>query len=331
MATISIIIPVYNAERFLAFTLNSILKQSYQEFEVLLVDDGSTDSSSIICDEYAEKDNRFKVTHINNAGVSHARNIGISLASGEYLFFCDADDMLHPDALNILYNTIQEELCDMVFSNRVFIKNEDTPFLADVVTCTRYRYEDENGLKKLYFDHPECFTVVWGKLYKANYIRNEYIKFNEKISRGEDVLFICSYITGLCRSVVYVNSLLYNYREVQGSLSRSEDDTLIMQSLEKFVSYESFIKSREVPFEISRLIKSDIAADVINCVLNSKLNIKELVFSLSRISSCHYFMRFVHENSASFTRAQRIFIFLINFASKWIVTIFVKIYQSVKK
>lgn len=108
MAKISVIIPIYNNAAYLPKCLDSLLTQSFQDFEGILVDDGSTDGSAIICDEYLKKDSRLKVYHIQNQGVSHARNVGIEKATGEWISFVDSDDWITLDFLATLYGNIDE-------------------------------------------------------------------------------------------------------------------------------------------------------------------------------------------------------------------------------
>ena len=103
MQKISIIIPIYNIERYLHRCLDSVLNQTFEEWQAILVDDGSTDKSGEIAEEYAAKDNRFVVTHKENGGLSDARNVGISKATGEYIMFVDGDDFIHPQAMEIIY------------------------------------------------------------------------------------------------------------------------------------------------------------------------------------------------------------------------------------
>ncbi len=107
---ISIIVPVYNIESYLPRCLETISKQTYQNLEIILIDDGSTDSSGSICDKFAKKDHRAKVIHQQNAGPSGARNTGMAYASGEYLMFVDGDDYLHTDAVNTLWDAINSGL-----------------------------------------------------------------------------------------------------------------------------------------------------------------------------------------------------------------------------
>ena len=118
---ISIIIPVYNSSSFIDISIEHILNQTFQEFEVILVDDGSTDDSGDICEKYALIDPRFKVVHKQNEGVSKARNAGIEEASADYICFCDSDDYYHPQFLEILYKTIVESHEDVVFCKREYV------------------------------------------------------------------------------------------------------------------------------------------------------------------------------------------------------------------
>ena len=122
---ISILMPVYNVDKYIEKTLESIKNQTYSDFEVIMVDDGSTDSSGLICDKWAQADSRFKVIHKENAGVSAARNTALSLVKGEYIFFMDSDDIIIPETL--------EELLDAL------IKND-----ADISMGTFY-YTDADG------------------------------------------------------------------------------------------------------------------------------------------------------------------------------------------
>ena len=161
---ISVIVPVYNAEKYLDSCIQSILRQTYADFELLLIDDGSTDSSGRICDEYCWRDNRCRAVHQNNGGEFSARNRGLTEAVGEYIAFIDADDYIHPRYLEILYNALLENNCEIALAgveqvpdlcNRINAMDETSK--CSVISQT----ELINGL----FSSVE-FMVAWGKLYK---------------------------------------------------------------------------------------------------------------------------------------------------------------------
>lgn len=210
---ISIIIPVYNVEKYLHRCLDSILAQTLKEYEVLLIDDGSNDSSALICDEYASRDRRFKVIHKENKGVSNARNIGIENSVGEYIVFIDSDDWVASDYLKVLYTTMQENSCDLAYCafKRV---NELYPSTGN----------DENILnftkKVVYSIYDECFWfgsnrgVLWTAIYYREKIGE--LRFNEAISIGEDKLFLLEYAKK-CKNIIYVPRKLYCYFQRENS------------------------------------------------------------------------------------------------------------------
>ena len=114
MSLISVIVPIYNVEKYLSRALDSILAQTYHNWEAILVDDGSTDKSGSIADEYAQKDERFKVIHKENGGLSDARNVGMEHVTGEYLLFLDSDDFLHPQLMELCIQAAQRDSSDLV-------------------------------------------------------------------------------------------------------------------------------------------------------------------------------------------------------------------------
>lgn len=122
---VSIIIPVYNAESFLEKAVESVFRQSYKDWEIILIDDGSTDSSGIICDSLANQHDNIKVAHISNGGQSHARNHGLDMAEGSHIIFLDADDILPPDTLKITYDCFLKSGCDVVCGTMQNFSEED--------------------------------------------------------------------------------------------------------------------------------------------------------------------------------------------------------------
>lgn len=187
---ISIIVPVYNAERFLSKCVSSILDSTYKNFELILVDDGSTDNSPGICDQFAKKDNRIIVVHQLNAGVSEARNKGLSLASGDFISFIDSDDFIHPQMIECLYNEIHNSNCSfsMVIEENVTEEN----YIIEKTLITNYTTENLNkhdcifnltheGKEKRNFVH------LLGKLYRKSLLSG--MIFDKEISLSEDFLF----------------------------------------------------------------------------------------------------------------------------------------------
>jgi glycosyltransferase involved in cell wall biosynthesis len=171
---ISIIIPIYNAEHSLPKMLNSILKQTFCDFEVLLINDGSTDSSGTICNNYTSEDKRFKVIHKKNAGVSAARQTGLENAQGEYIIHADADDWIEPTMLEELYNKAIKENADVVICD----------FYTNNGNIEKYVKQQPNGLDHISILHGCC----WNKLVSRICYNKYSIKFTAGINHCEDLL-----------------------------------------------------------------------------------------------------------------------------------------------
>lgn len=206
--TVSIIVPVYNKERYICSTLHTIANQSFRDFECLLIDDGSTDGSDIICDEFAESDSRFRVFHIQNGGVSHARNIGLNKARGEYVTFIDADDEIHVNYLSNLIECAEMSGADMVISGltKCWEDNDKTEQIipAHLGTMTLDAIMPD-------FARIQRYTGIYGfvcsKLIKSELIKN--IRFNEKITLAEDLDFFLSLYNHL--HLIHFDSCTYYY------------------------------------------------------------------------------------------------------------------------
>lgn len=210
MPEISIIVPVYNTEPYLARCVDSILIQSFADFELLLVDDGSTDDSGAICDAYAEKDNRICVFHKENGGVSSARNLGLQGAKGEWICFVDSDDELLPNGLRTMVDGITDEV-DIVMAGYYELEGEmlqtDTSGFGGDGTI------DQN--KALLMMYPSADLPYqgysWGKLFKRNLIVNRSVSFDEHIRIKEDTLFVVEYLCGSTKLARYISMPVYKY------------------------------------------------------------------------------------------------------------------------
>ncbi len=211
---LSIIIPVYNAEEYLDRCLESIFEQGFPSYEVILVDDGSTDSSPMICDRYSATDSRFRTIHKTNGGVSSARNAGMNLAQGEYLMFVDSDDALLPDALDRMMEGVVDE--DIIVGGY-------TAFIGGVPgkevlpkKNRSYRGEEmnfffEDNIRK----NCEMLDAPWSKMFRRRTVGN--LRFNEELCYAEDKLFVFSYLA-VCKSAHTCDVPVYAYHIRPGSL-----------------------------------------------------------------------------------------------------------------
>lgn len=208
--SISIIVPVYNVEKYLRRCLDSILAQSFSDWECILVDDGSTDESGKICDEYANVENRFKVFHKENGGVSSARNKGIEEAIGSYIIFVDSDDCLKSNCLQVLM--LRNDIPDLtIFSFDKIQANERCS--TRLSECFKSGKREVLSFALQMKNDPytsEVFCFPWNKLFVAKYIKNYDIKFPTDICLREDEIFMYRYIQK-CSSISVLADSLYNY------------------------------------------------------------------------------------------------------------------------
>ena len=264
---ISIIIPVYNCEKYLDRCLNSIVSQSYKEIEIILIDDGSTDNSFLVCNKWANQDRRITVIHQNNQGISAARNAGLDIANGQYIMFVDADDY------------IDNNLCQILFDEINMTKN------ADCVICG-VSYFDDNGhigapkvvpdklfltgidlIKDAYVFNRNRISVIvsWGKLYKRDIWKN--LRFINGLYYED--LDIMPYIYTQCNLVVCVPYIGYYYYQRIGSISHGigTDNKRIIDSI--------FIREKHIDF-FERINEFDIANNIrkkeLDLIITSAIN-----------------------------------------------------------
>ena len=224
---ISVIVPVYNVEKYLRQCIDSLLQQTYQNTEIILVNDGSKDSSGEICDEYAEKYSNVSAVHKENAGLGMARNTGLEHVTGKYIAFVDSDDWLSKDLLEVLYNSLIANNVDFCKSGFQRVKNDGT-----TVSVTQYKnetFEGDRAKKELLprmigsspSQHDSIEMCVWGVLYNTEIIKSHGIRFpSEREFISEDLVFNIDYMqhaNGACT----VDAVCYNYRVNENSLSRS--------------------------------------------------------------------------------------------------------------
>lgn len=242
MPLVSIIVPVYNAEKTIERCINSILNQSYKDFELLLLDDGSTDASGQICDAFAEKDQRIRVLHKENSGVSDTRNQGIAMARGEYLQFADSDDWLTPDATEFFVRTVAEHRCDMVIADFYRVIGERVAQKGDI---EKDGLMDRNGYAANMMQKPADFYygVLWNKFYKRSIIEEYHIQMDTAVSWCEDFMFNMEYVRHI-RTVYALKVPVYYYVKTRDSLvsqGLSMKKTLQMK-LNVFTYYNNFYK-----------------------------------------------------------------------------------------
>lgn len=262
---ISVIVPVYNVEQYLPRCIDSILAQTFTNFELLLIDDGSTDNSGKVCDEYARKDSRIRVFHKKNGGVSSARNAGLDNAHGEWVAFVDSDDTLDADFLHYSFLDIPN-FVDIVFLS--WAKKENGNIVYEMV-LPDVTY-DSDSLHKAFSDTDiVSMGVPWGRIYKMDVILKHNLRFDIDLPISEDRLFFYEYII-YSRGILLCSHMGYFYRIThQGLSSKKHGSELCEMRLDKLnkavyqIKTELDLSPREYfPFWFQQLIYVSILINV---------------------------------------------------------------------
>ena len=240
---VSIIVPIYNAEKAIRRCIESILNQDYQNIELLLMDDGSKDSSPAICDEYAASDSRITVVHKPNSGVSDTRNQAMEMAKGEYIQFLDADDWIVPEATKLLVRAMEENDVEMVVADFYRVVGDNISRKGSI---------DKSGVyTKVQF--ADCmmsspadfyYGVIWNKLYKREIIRKNFMAMDKTLSWCEDFIFNMEYI--LHTENIYVLKVpIYYYVKTEGSLVSQgmNPSNIVRMKLNVIEYYKAFYKN----------------------------------------------------------------------------------------
>lgn len=251
---VSVIVPIYNVEKFLHRCIESVVNQSYKNLEIILVDDGSKDSCANICDEWVKKDKRINVIHKENGGLSDARNAGIEIATGKYLSFIDSDDYIHRDFIKVLYDLIKKHgadfsMCGSIQTN----KDEDTTSKINNIN------EIIKDPKKILEKKDNIYCVAWNKLYKRELFDNVRYpkgKINEDIYAIRKILYYS-------KKIVVTDTVLYFYYLNEESIMRSTYTRKRLDAIDLLYEiYDFFCKVGEKVYAYNTLY------DYINSILS---------------------------------------------------------------
>ena len=235
---ISVIVPVYNVEDYLDQCMESIVGQTYPHLEILMVDDGSTDNSGALCDQWAERDQRIRVIHQENGGLSAARNTALDAMSGELVIMVDSDDVLHLDAVSILLQAIQAHHADVAIGSFVVFDGKDANWPTITSENTVRHYDSQAALKAIYYQDKLTNSSCW-RLFKAslfNDVRYPVGKYYEDLAIVYPLYKKCSLVVG-------IDDAVYGYRQrndsILGRFSLKRADVLdICEQLERQVLTE---------------------------------------------------------------------------------------------
>jgi len=240
---VTIIVPVYNAQKTVRRCLESILAQDFKQFELLVIDDGSWDDSPAICDEFAEKDSRVHVIHKENSGVSQTRNIGLSMARGQYIQFLDSDDWITPEATRTLLSAAQQTSADLVVADFYRVVGERVSTKGSI-TKEKLMFRDEFAGEMLRSPADFYYGVIWNKLYRRKIIEKYQIRMDPNLNWCEDFIFNLEYLLHM-QTVYCVQTPIYYYVKTEGSLvdETMKSGGVMRQKLKVLEYYNRFYKN----------------------------------------------------------------------------------------
>lgn len=257
MAKISIVAPVYGVEQYIGQFLDSIRNQSFQDFEAILVDDGSKDNCPAILDAFAQEDARYKVIHQENGGVSVARNTGLAHVTGEYVYIVDSDDWLEPTALEVLWKEAERTNADIVYGD--WIRERSSASVRQYCFPKAFVTEDADTLRALQFavnnnskvllSRPEFSEIrhlggaPWRGMIKASVIRDNNLRFDPYVrGLGDDILFSL-HLYEYIKKVAYIPEVIYHYRKLDNSYSHGFKANYLETVARIYEKQEDFLRN----------------------------------------------------------------------------------------
>lgn len=252
---LSVIVPVYNTAQYLDKCIGSILNSTYQNLEIICINDGSTDDSENVLNDLAKKDSRIKVVHTQNGGVSKARNLGLSMAQGEFVSFVDSDDWIEPEYYTAL---LSEYTPDRQLWICEYCLNYESEQRKREIDIKSGEFSRQQALTMLYSqDYFKGF--LWNKIFLNSLIRRNKLDFDESIGYCEDLLFVTKYIL-ICESVYYTITPLYHFRIRGGSATQSANYRNTWTGVKAYYSIVSLLEQNRVQEDIIESAKSRIAS-----------------------------------------------------------------------
>lgn len=250
---ISVIIPVYNVDKYLNKCIESVALQTYGNLEIIIVDDGSTDSCSDICDKWSGKDSRITVIHQQNKGLCAARNAGLDVCKGEFISFVDSDDYIDTNMIKYLYEAIVDNDCDVAACYECAFENEEIPRITQL-SFNKNKIEDHSDfIENFNLDFRGPLTWVWNKLYRRDCIAD--IRFDEKHNKLEDIIYMVE-LSKRVTKCVWVPERLYYYRQHSKSVMHDVDTDLFECYLYAVqYEYENLKNEGTAEFQVRHLKK----------------------------------------------------------------------------
>lgn len=342
---VSVIVPIYNVEKYLERCLESLVNQSLQEIEIILIDDGSTDKSPLICDKYAKQDRRIKVVHKQNQGLGMARNTGLELASGEYVAFIDSDDFIEKNAYREMYDMIKAENAEMLITNYYeYVTN--TCEKKEMRTVCDARIVEGEEIKKLACqmvgfnpfekNEDDIGMSVWKNMYFRKFIEENRIKFcSEREYVSEDAIFQLMTIPKMKKVKLSTNCYYYYCKNDNQSLSLTFRESKFEEYKKLYQKEYELLKTNEIvetgKYYIATTFLGNIRAHIKQLSLSqySKKRKKELIEKIEKDAMVQTVLEWYPYNRTSMK--QRMFSIALRNKWTWVILLFGKLQEMRQK
>lgn len=336
---VSVIVPIYNVDKYLERCLESLVNQSLQEIEIILIDDGSTDNSPLICDKYAKQDTRIKVVHKQNQGLGMARNTGLELASGEYVVFIDSDDFIEKNAYQEMYDMIKSESAEMLITNYYeYVTN--TSEKKEMRTVRNARIVEGEEIKKLACqmvgfsplkkNEDDIGMSVWKNMYLRRLIEDNQIKFySEREYVSEDAVFQLMIIPKMKKVRLSTNCYYYYCQNDNQSLSATFRESKFEEYKKLYQKEYELLESNGIvetgKYYIATTFLGNIRAHIkqLSSSQYSKKRKKELIEKIEKDTMVQAVLKWYPYNSTSIK--QRLFSLALKNNWTWAILLFGKL------
>lgn len=337
----SIIMPVYNVEKYVENSIRSILNQTYKNFELIVVNDGTKDNSMEIISKIQKEDSRVKVYSKENGGLSSARNYGLKYAIGEYVCFVDSDDYLYTNYLETLYKEILKKESDLIFFGyNVDVVGSDENILEEFDICEKY--QEFNKKNKLYFENISMIGYAWNKCFKRSIIEENNLTYEEGTSYIEDIIFNCDFIKK-CNTIKIIPNVIYHYvQRKRETLGRKSYDNMLDMDLR----YSKLLKQILLLFNNSRTETNKIVYNTLFDRIKWSINIIMFDKSISKknkLTKINEYFSYVRNNIKKFnsnvvlTKKDKLFMFFVKtnfvrmfYLSNRFLSFLKKVYKKLK-
>lgn len=325
---ISVVVPIYNVEKYLKKCIDSIVYQTYRNLEIILCDDGSTDSCSQICDKYAEMDSRVKVIHKKNGGLSDARNVGIESSTGKYILFIDSDDFIDENMIFYLYDALIKNQADMACCQRQEVDENGRKLKSNKEYNTFIVNENEECMREL-LKNPQMDTVAWGKLY----IRSMFKDVRYPVGKHHEDVFTTYKLIAQCQKIFVGEEKYYYYRIRTDSIMTSTFNKKHMDSIKGNEERARFVK-QNYP-KLQKFANAGILYAVNKCVVRLAQcgNLDEQLISMNGVTTefQKYYRKYEFDYLHGSSGIKAKIFSIIAFINLPILMYIMKIYYSAKK